>query len=65
MLKINFEAETEKDVVSPINVASALIANGLITTEDLEDISSHLDVYTRRCRTNKNHRRRAYNDDEF
>lgn len=46
MLKINFNAETPDDVISPITVAMALIHNPLFKECDLEEIAKHLLVYT-------------------
>lgn len=65
MLKINFEAETENDIVNPINIASALIADKLITVDDLEEIEGHLRAYTVRRIREENRKRRASCVDEL
>lgn len=46
MLKISFEAPDEKDQVSPICVAAALIHDSDFTPEQLDELANHLLVYT-------------------
>ena len=49
MLRLNFIAETENDIASPISVANALIQNkAMYSTDDLEDIAEHLLIYVKR-----------------
>ena len=65
MLKINFVAETENDVLSPINIASALIGKDHITLDDLDEIEGHLREYTSRRRREEIRKRRTSYADEF
>jgi hypothetical protein len=51
MLKINFELETDSDVISPLTVANALVENpNIVDVTELEDIAKCLLVYTERCK---------------
>lgn len=50
MLKINFELESENDLITPATIAHALVESPDIAgVTELEDIANHLMVHVRRC----------------
>ena len=46
-MKIKFELNIDEEV-TPVGVAEALINGGVLTTTGLEELTGHLDSYTRR-----------------
>lgn len=48
MLHLFYNAETPGDIRSPINIASALTQDNLLSTNDLIEIAEHLIAYTKR-----------------
>lgn len=46
-MKIKFDLNVDEEV-TPVGVAEALINGGSLSTHGLEELSSHLNAYTRR-----------------
>ena len=46
-MKIKYEIDIDEEV-TPVGVAEALINGGVLTTTGLEELSGHLNAYTRR-----------------
>ena len=42
MLKIQFEAETGSDYITPLTVANAILESDIFEIEDVEEIAEHL-----------------------
>ena len=42
MLKVQFEAETSSDYITPLTVANAILESDIFEIEDIEEIAEHL-----------------------